>query len=52
MSLELCKFGTCRIVKGFILFGFLVELDIKRNKLVNTAVFDLLAASPLAVSND
>ena len=49
---EFCKFGSCFVCKGGVFFGFFVEFNVKLNELVDTAVFNIFAAAPFAVSND
>ena len=46
---ELCKLFSCAVFESGVVFRFFMETHIERDKLVDTAVFNRLAASPHAV---
>ena len=43
---KLCKLGACTVIQSGILFGFLVESDIKADELVNAEFFNSLSVAP------
>ena len=52
VMLQLCEFGSCKVVQRRILLRFPVETDIERHKRVNPAGFHFLLIAPFAIGNN
>ena len=50
--LQLCEFGSCKVVQRRILLRFPVETDIESHKRVNPAGFHFLLIAPFAIGNN